>query len=83
MNALHQIVSSSNGVLSIQVPTSYQSQKFEVIIFPLENSTQENKDSQRLEQAYKIIDAGGSKNLINFLAEFEQSKQDRALPLRD
>lgn len=82
MNALHQIVSSSNGVLSIQVPTSYQSQKFEVIVFPLENNT-EDKDSQRLEQAHKIIDAGGSKNLINFLAEFEQSKQDRVLPLRD
>jgi hypothetical protein len=85
MNALRQFVNSDNGILSIQLPVEYHRKNLEVIILPVENDTVSLKiNTHQLAQAHLIIDAGISiENTADFLADFEESRQDRTLPFRD
>jgi hypothetical protein len=82
MNALRQFVTPVNGILSIPLPLEYQKKNLEVIIMPVKDDVQKNP--LKLAQAHRIIDEGGGiENPIDFLAEFEKSRQDRPLPFRD
>lgn len=38
MNAIRQIVSPQNGRLLIEIPKEYQQKRFEVIVFPIDES---------------------------------------------
>lgn len=82
MNAIRHFVSSSTGILSIQLPDEYRSKDLEVIILPVQTESK-IKNSQLLADAHKIIDQGaGIGNDADFLKEFEASRQDRVLPNR-
>ena len=85
MNALRQFISSDNGTLSIQLPVEYHRKNLEVIILPVENDTFSAKiNAQQLAEAHRIIDEGiNIENKSDFLADFEESRQDRTLPFRD
>ena len=82
MNALRQFVTPVNGILSIPLPVEYQKKNLEVIIMPVNDDIK--KSAITLANAHRIIDEGGGiENSIDFLAEFEESRQDRPLPFRD
>jgi hypothetical protein len=40
MNALREIVTSKNGLLSIRIPKEYTQRQFEVIVIPIEESSE-------------------------------------------
>ena len=82
MNALRQFITPVNGILSIPLPIEFQKKNLEVIIMPVKVDTKKN--ALKLANAHRIIDEGVEiDNPIDFLAEFETSRQDRPLPFRD
>lgn len=84
MNALRQFVTASSDTLVINLPVEYQKKKLEIIILSADVETLDLKNTERLAQAHRNIDAGGGiENPADFLAEFEQNRQDRSLPFRD
>ena len=92
MNALHQFVTSQDGIIQIEVPAKFISRRLEIIILPADDPSRAAhaeegaipKSSESLQEAHRIIDEGGGiKNPTEFLAEFERSRQDRPLPFRD
>ncbi len=84
MEALRQIVTAHNNILSIPIPKEYQSTKLEVIIIPLDFKQKKVKSKESLAKAHKQIDLGGGiENINEFMNEFEKSKADRNLPNRD
>ena len=42
MNALRQIVTPSNGQLLIDIPKEYQQKRFEVIVLPIDETTEQD-----------------------------------------
>ena len=53
-------------------------------MLPKLNSVAPYVNSRTIQKAHRLIDEGGGiKNPIDFLAEFETSRQDRPLPFRD
>jgi hypothetical protein len=86
MNALRHFTTSEDGTILLKVPAAYTKHRLEIIILPADpnDETLSTEASERLQEAHRIIDAGGGiENPEKFLAEFEQSRQDRPLPFRD
>ncbi|MBB3837208.1 hypothetical protein FHS57_001202 [Runella defluvii] len=42
MNALRQILTPSNGQLLIDIPKEYQQKRFEVIVLPIDETTEQD-----------------------------------------
>ncbi|GHB68462.1 hypothetical protein [Persicitalea jodogahamensis] len=92
MNALRQFVTSSDGIIQIEVPAEYTKRRLEIIILPADDANQTDYDEEgavissleSLQEAHRIIDEGGGiESPAKFLADFERSRQDRSLPFRD
>lgn len=86
MNAIRHFTTSQDGTILLKVPAAYTKRRLEIIIMPADPNDElsPSEASERLQEAHRIIDAGGGiENPENFLAEFEQSRQDRPLPFRD
>lgn len=92
MNALRQFTTSEDGTIYLKVPAEYVHRPLEIIILPIDEISQEGDRKyklggealDRLREAHRIIDEGGGiEDADNFLADFEKSRQDRPLPLRD
>jgi hypothetical protein len=86
MDALRHFTTSQDGTILLKVPDAYTKRRLEIIILPVDPNDEPSspEPSERLQEAHRIIDAGGDiENAEKFLAEFEQSRQDRPLPFRD
>ena len=82
MNVLRQFITPVNGILTIPIPIEFQKKNLEVIIMPVK--VDKRRNALQLANAHRIIDEGVEiDNPIDFLAEFEASRQDRPLPFRD
>lgn len=83
MDAIRHFTTSEDGTILLKVPAAYTKRWLEIIILPADEALS-SEASERLQEAHRIIDAGGGiEDPEKFLAEFEQSRQDRPLPFRD
>jgi hypothetical protein len=80
MNALRQIVKSTGGSITIDLPKEYQKTSLEIIILPIVENYGGLKDPVLLNKAHATIDAGCSDLSKSFIESFENSLRDRELP---
>lgn len=80
MNALRQIVKSTGGSITIDLPKEYQKTSLEIIILPVIDDNGKQKDPVLLNEAHKTIDAGCPDLTESFIESFENSLRDRELP---
>lgn len=80
MDALRQIVKSTGGSITIDLPKEYQKTSLEIIILPIIDDNVNQKDPVLLNKAHATIDAGCSDLTKSFIESFENSLRDRELP---
>jgi hypothetical protein len=80
MNALRQIVKSTGGSITIDLPKEFQKTSLEIIIIPIVDDNGNQKDPVLLNKAHATIDAGCSDLTKSFIESFENSLRDRELP---
>lgn len=80
MNALRQIVKSTGGSITIDLPKEYQKTSLEIIILPVVDDNGNQKDPVFLNKAHKTIDVGCSDLSESIIESFKNSLKDRELP---